>query len=283
MKDDHEQKPVTRAEYRQHRAQRGKVNFWKLFADRPYVAAGTCVLFLLCLMARWWIGVALIAVAAIIGTIYIVHSKNPAGALSLEFHLGGSQKLHVLQAIQMGAACIMFLAAYMRKIVNIDFQAAGSKDSLQMVQGLLQNNNGYAQQGANLINRLNQLLGNTLFAQYRYATSSAQFMNDPAGRWMMVWIFLLMLAPAICVLAQFLREPYARRACLWSSVISTLLFALTPLVMHHLVLKFAADHQVAASAIAPAFSVGSGAFWAVACSLLVLGIAIYREAKGDRF
>ncbi|MCH3905059.1 MAG: cytochrome C5 [Lactobacillus sp.] len=234
-------------------------------------------------MAKWWIGAVIVAIVAIIAVVYILHSKNPAGTLSVEFRMGGSQKLHVLQAIQMGAACIMFLAAYMRKIVKIDFQAAGSKDSLQMLQGLLQNNNSYAQQGASFINRLNQLLGNTLFSQYRYATSSAQFMNDPAGRWMMVWIFLLMLAPAVCVLSQFLREPYARRTCLWASVGSTLILCLTPIVMNHLVAQFAANHQVSVAAIQPAFAVGGGAFWAGLCSIIVLGISIYREVKQDRF
>jgi hypothetical protein len=281
MKDD--QKPLTRSEYRARRDRHSKINFWSLFADRPYLAAGVCVLLLLCLMAKWWLGAGIVIIVAIIGIVYILHSKNPAGALSLEFHMGGSQKLHVLQAVQMGAACIMFLAAYMRKIVKIDFQAAGSKDSLQMLQGLLQNNNSYAQQGASLINRLNQLLGNTLFSQYRYATSSAQFMNDSAGKWMMVWIFLLMLAPAICVLSQFLREPYARRTCLWAAAASTLILCLTPFVMKRLVAQFAANHQVSVAAIQPAFAVGGGAVLAFLCSLVVLGIAVYREIKQDKF
>lgn len=281
MKDD--QKPLTRSEYRERQHRRNKINFWSLFADRPYLAAGVCVLLLLCLMAKWWLGAGIIVLIAIIGAIYIIHSKNPAGTLSIEFYMGGSQKLHVLQAIQMGAACIMFLAAYMRKIIKIDFQAAGSKDSLQMLQGLLQNNNGYAQQGASLINQLNQLLGNTLFSQYRYATSSAQFMNDSAGKWMMIWIFILMLVPAICVLSQFLQEPYARLTCLWSAALSTVILCLTPLVMKHLVTKFAAHHQVPVANIQPAFAVGGGAFWALLCSLVVLGIAIYRQAKQDKF
>jgi hypothetical protein len=282
LNEDKKRRPMTRAAYREQEARHHQVNFWRLIADRPYVSVACFVLLLVAILAHWWLFLILLLIVMAVGIAYILHSKDPDHVLSLEFHMSGSGKLNMLKAIQLGASCIMFLMAYMRKIVSIDFQKAGASDSFQIVQGLLQNNgNGYAQRGSQALGQLNGLLGNGLFSQYRYATSSAQFMADPNGRWLMVWTFLLMLVPAVCVLAQFFREPYARNATLVAAIISVILFAVTPSFIRREVVAFGATHNIPEAAVSQAFSVGSGTYIAIFCGLIVLAIAIYRVVKKD--
>ncbi|MFC2695188.1 MAG: cytochrome C5 [Lactobacillus sp.] len=282
MNEDKQRRPMTRAAYREQEQQHHQVNFWRLIADRPYVSVACFVLLVVALLAHWWLFLVVLLIAMAGGIAYILHSKDPNQALSLEFHMSGSAKLNMLKAIQLGASCIMFLMAYMRRIVSIDFQRAGASDSFQIVQGLLQNNgNGYAQRGSQALGQLNGLLGNGLFSQYRYATSSAQFMADPNGRWLMVWTFLLMLLPAVCVLAQFFREPYARNATLIAAILSVLLFAITPSFIRREVVAFGASHNIPEATVSQAFSVGSGTYVAILCAIIVLVIAVYRLVKQD--
>ena len=202
----------------------------------------------------------------------------------MEFKLGGNKTLHLLKALQLGASMIMFLSTYMRQVVTINFQTTGSQDMLKMLQGAAAStNNVYAAQGANVVGLLDSLLGGSLWGTYRYATNSGQFMNDPAGRWIMIWTFLLMVAPAICVLAQFFREPYSRRAMLVGSGISTVLFVLTPTMINRWAYQFAINHQINPAQIGQMFSVGYMAYFGMGCSILVFVIAIIRSIKRDKF
>ncbi len=153
-----------------------------------------------------------------------------------------------------------------------------------MLQGAAAStNNVYAAQGANAVGLLDNLLGGSLWGTYRYAANSGQFMNDSAGRWIMIWTFLLMVAPAICVLAQFFREPYSRRAMLVGSGISTVLFILTPTLIHQWANQFAINHQINTAQIGQMFSVGYMAYFGMGCSILVFVIAIIRSIKRDNF
>ncbi len=277
-------KPVTREQYRQKVAAHSKQNIWDLALDRPYISVAVIVLAIICIMTQWWLGLVILIIVAIGGLLFIAYSKNPAKTLSIEFRIGGSKKLNFLKAIQLGASMVMFLSTYMRQVVVINFQNAGSQDSLKLIQGAAaQTNNAYATQGANLVGVLDNLLGGSLWGTYRYATNSAQFMNDPAGRWIMIWTFLLMLAPAICVLAQFFREPYSRRAMLVGSASSTILFILTPILIKHWGNQYGFNHQMNAVQISQMFSVGYMAYFAIICAVIVLIIAIYRIAKKDKF
>ena len=158
------------------------------------------------------------------------------------------------------------------------------KDMLKMLQGAAAStNNVYAAQGANAVGLLDNLLGGSLWGTYRYAANSGQFMNDSAGRWIMIWTFLLMVAPAICVLAQFFREPYSRRAMLVGSGISTVLFILTPTLIHQWANQFAINHQINTAQIGQMFSVGYMAYFGMGCSIMVFVIAIIRSIKRDKF
>ena len=283
-KDKKNQNVLTREEYRQRLASHGKVNVWDLFLNRPYVSVTLIVLAIIFIMTKWWLGLAILIVVAIAGVFIIVKSKNPDRTLSLEFKLGGNKTLHLLKALKLGASMIMFLSTNMRQVVTINFQTTGSQDMLKMLQGAAAStNNVYAAQGANAVGLLDNLLGGSLWGTYRYAANSGQFMNDSAGRWIMIWTFLLMVAPAICVLAQFFREPYSRRAMLVGSGISTVLFILTPTLIHQWANQFAINHQINTAQIGQMFSVGYMAYFGMGCSILVFVIAIIRSIKRDNF
>lgn len=282
--NEHKKQRLTREEYRRKVEKNSKLNIWDLCLDRPYVSVAFIVLALFCIMTKWWIGLLILGIIFIISILYIAHSQNSEKALSIEFKLGGSRILNLLKAIQIGASLLLFLATYMRQVVSINFQTAGSQDALNLLQGAAANtNNVYAAEGANAVGVLNNLLGGSLWGTYRYAASSAQFMNDPGGRAIMIWIFFLMLAPAICVLAQFFREPYSRRALLVGSGASMVLFALTPIVIRYWAKVYAIDHQISQVQINQAFSIGYMAYIAIFCSIVVFVIAVYRSVKQDRF
>lgn len=275
---------LTREQYRQRVAKDEKINVWDMAKDRPYVSVAVIVLAILFVMTKWWLGLLILALLVVLGLFIIAYSKNPEKTLSIEFRLGGSRKLNMLKALQLGASMLMFLSTYMRQVVVINFQTAGSQDSLKILQGAAaQTNNAYATQGANILGVLDNLMGGSLWGTYRYATNSAQFMNDSAGRWIMVWTFLLMLAPAICVLAQFFREPYSRRAMLVGSGLSTFLFVLTPVLIKRWANQFAINHQIDPGQISQAFSIGYMAYPAMICAIVVLVVAIYRSVKRDNF
>lgn len=280
--DKHEK--LTREQYRQKVARNSKLNVWDLALDRPYISVAIVVLALLFIMTGWWLGLVILVVISAIGIFFIARSKNPTQTLSIEFKVGGSRKLNMLKALQLGASMVMFLATYMRQVVTINFQGAGSADSLKIIQGAAsQVNNAYASQGASLLNTLDNLMGGSLWGTYRYATNSAQFMNDSAGRWIMIWTFLLMVAPAICVLAQFFREPYSRRAMLGGSGVSVFLFILTPIVIRKWATQYALAHQINQNLIGQVFNIGYMAYPAILCSIVVFVISIYRTIKKDKF
>lgn len=284
QKEDQNHQKLTREQYRQHVVAHSKQNIWDLALDRPYISVAVVVLAIIFVMAQWWLGLIVLILLAIAGLFFIAYSKNPAKTLSIEFRIGGSKKLNFLKAIQLGASMVMFLSTYMRQVVVINFQNAGSQDSLKLIQGAAaQTNNAYATQGANLVGVLDNLLGGSLWGTYRYATNSAQFMSDPAGRWIMIWTFLLMLAPAICVLAQFFREPYSRRAMLVGSASATILFTLTPFLIKRWGNQYGINHQMNAIQVSQMFSVGYMAYFAIVCAIIVLVIAIYRISKKDKF
>lgn len=275
---------VTRQQYRNRVFNNNRVNIWNLLLDRPYVSVALIVLAVLFIMTKWWIGLVILVLISAACILFIARKENPAGTMSIEFHLSGSKKLNMLKAIQLGAAMIMFLSTYMRQVVVINFQVLGSEDSLNILQGAAaQTHNAYATQGANAVGSLNQIMGGTLWGAYRYATNSAQFMNDTAGRWIMIWTFLLMVAPAICVLAQFFKEPYSRRALLVGSTFSVILFSLTPYVIKKWANEFAINHQINVNQINQAFSVGYMAYFAIICAVIILVIACYRSIKKDNF
>ncbi len=276
-----EKKVLSRRTYRER--QKVHLDLWQFAEEHPYVSVGAIVMALFLAMAHLWVflGIWFLLVIGVI--VYIGYDRNSKRTLRLEVKLTGARKLRLLKAIQLGGSIVMFLAAYMRRIVSINFQSAGAQDSFQILQGFLQTNNQYAQQGSRLLNLLNSFLGNGLFAQYRYATSSAQFMSDASGRWIVIWIFALMIAPAICFLSQFLREPYSRRMSLITSAISVGLFALTPSVIHRLVIQYAINHQMNQAVVSNAFSVGPMAYIAIVCSLIVFTLSLYRCVKHDQF
>lgn len=277
-------KNLTREQYRQKVARNNKANVWDLALDRPYLSVGAIVLGLLFIMTKWWLGLGILLIVLIIGVVVIAYSKTPAKTLSIEFRLGGSRKLNVLKALQFGAAMVMFLSTYMRQVVVINFQSAGAQDSLKIIQGAAaQTNNAYATQGANALSILDNLMNGSLWGTYRYATSSAQFMSDPGGKWIMVWTFLLMLAPGFCVIAQFFREPYSRRTLLICSAISMVLFILTPILVNHWGQIYGINHQMSQIQINQMFSVGYMAYPAIFCAIVVFIIAAYRSFKKDKF
>ena len=283
-KTPHSKKIPTREEYRKQVERQGKVNIWDICLDRPYVTVTFIVLALLFVMAKWWVGLGILAILFVVGILIIVISKHPQRIFSLEFRLGGSRTLNLLKALQLGGSLLMFLATYMRQVVTINFQVTGSQDSLNLLQGAAaRTNNVYAMQGTNILSTLNQLLGGSLWGTYRYATNSAQFMNDPGGRAIMIWTFVLMVAPAICVLAQFFREPYSRRVLLIGSAISMICFALTPFLIYHWANVFAANNQFNQVQVHQAFSVGYMAYIAIGCGILVFIIAVFRSKTQDKF
>ena len=269
----------TRADYRQL-----KLNFWDIFADRPYVAVAIVVLAIFLVMAKLWWLLAGLAVIVAIGIFVIGRSHHPDRVLSLEFKMKSSRKLSVLRALQFGGSIIMFLATYMKKVVTVNFSTAGSTDGLQIVQGILSNRGGvYGQQGSYFLSLLNTLTGGQLWGKYRYATNSAQMMNSSAGRLIIMWILLLMIAPAFCVLAQFFREPYSRNTALAASIVATISFVLTPRLLSKWIVEYAVENRMASAQAQAAISVGSMAYVAIFCAILVLVISIYRVIKKDRF
>ena len=277
-------KKITREQYRQKVEKNNKINIWNLILNRPYVSDGVVVLGLLFIMTKWWIGLSILIVLVIIGIVIIAYSKTPSKTLSIEFRLAGSKKLNALKAIQFGAAMIMFLATYMRQVVVINFQSTGAQDSLKIIQGAAaQANNVYANQGINAISTLDNLMNGSLWGTYRYATSSAQFMSDPNGKWIMIWTFLLMLAPGLCVIAQFFKEPYSRRTMLVCSGISMVLFILTPILFNHWGQLYGLNHQMSQIQIDQMFSIGYMAYPAILCAIVVFVIAAYRSLKKDNF
>lgn len=261
-----------------------RLNFWQIFSDRPYVSVLILVVALFLIMAKLWWGLAILAVLVITGIIIIGHSHHPNRVLSLEFRMKASHKLSMLRALQLGGSVIMFLATYMKQVVNVNFSSAGSTDSLQVVEGILSSRGGaYGQQGSYFLNLLNALTGGQLWGTYRYATNSAQMMNSSSGRWIVMWTLLLMIAPAFCVLAQFFKEPQARNATLIASIISMLSFILTPFLMRRWVVGYAMENQMSATAANRAVTVGPMAYVAMACGLIVMLISLYRFIKQDKF
>ena len=269
----------TRADYRHL-----KLNFWDIFADRPYVAVAIVVLAIFLVMAKLWWLLAGLAVIVAIGIFVIGRSHHPDRVLSLEFKMKSSRKLSMLRALQFGGSIIMFLATYMKKVVTVNFSTAGSTDGLQIVQGILSNRGGvYGQQGSYFLSLLNTLTGGQLWGKYRYATNSAQMMNSSAGRLIIMWILLLMIAPAFCVLAQFFREPYSRNTALAASIVATISFVLTPRLLSKWIVEYAVENRMTSAQAQAAISVGPMAYVAIFCAILVLVISIYRVIKKDRF
>lgn len=261
-----------------------KLNFWTIFSDRPYVSVAIIVLALFFIMIKMWWGLAALFVLVIIGIFIIGRSHHPNRVLSLEFHMKASRKLSMLRAFELGGSMVMFLATYMKQVVTVDFSSAGSTDSFQIVQDVLSNNGGYyGQQGSYFLSLLNTITGGQLWSSYRYATNSAQMMSSSSGRWIIIWIMLLMIAPAICVLAQFFKEPYSRNATLITSLITTISFVLTPVLMRRWVVGYAMENQLTRSAANNAVHIGTMAYVGMSCSIMVLVIAIYRFVKQDNF
>ena len=269
----------TRADYRHL-----KLNFWDIFADRPYIAVAIVVLAIFLVMAKLWWLLAVLAIVVAIGIFVIGRSHHPNRVLSLEFKMKSSRKLSMLRALQFGGSIIMFLATYMKKVVTVNFSTAGSTDGLQVVQGILSNRGGvYGQQGSYFLSLLNTLTGGQLWGKYRYAANSAQMMSSGAGRLIIMWVLLLMIAPAFCVLAQFFREPYSRNTALVASIIATISFVLTPRFLSKWIVEYAVENRMASSQAQAAISVGPMAYVAMLCAILVLVISVYRVIKKDRF
>lgn len=261
-----------------------KLNFWNIFSDRPYVSVAIIVLALFFIMIKLWWGLIVLLIAVIAGIYVIGRSHHPNRVLSLEFHMKASRKLSMLRAFELGGSVVMFLATYMKQVVSVDFSSAGSTDSFQIIQGMLSNNGGYyGQRGSYFLNLLNTVTGGQLWSSYRYATNSAQMMSSNSGRWIIIWIMLLMIAPAFCVLAQFFKEPYSRNATLVTSLITTVSFVLTPVLMRRWVVGYAMENQMAREAANNAVHIGTMAYVGMACSIMVLIIAIYRVVKQDNF
>ena len=263
--------------------QKIRLNFWQIFADRPYVSVIMLSLALFCVLAKWWIGLGLIIVLTIIGIFIIGHSHHPNRVLSLEFKLKASRKLSMIKALQLLGSTIMFLAAYMRQIVSVNFASAGTTDSLTLIQGVLNSHGTYGQQGSYFLSLFNSLTGGSLWGTYRYATNSSQMMNSSAGTMIILWIFLLMIAPAFCVLSQFLREPYSRHVMTIFSLISAASFMMTPYLMKKWVVQYAIENQMSQIAANNAVQVGGMVFPAIVSAIFVFILAIYREIKRDEF
>lgn len=261
-----------------------KLNFWNIFSDRPYVSVTIIVLALFFIMTKLWWGLIVLLIAVIAGIYVIGRSHHPNRVLSLEFHMKASRQLSMLRAFELGGSVVMFLATYMKQVVSVDFSSAGSTDSFQIIQGMLSNNGGYyGQRGSYFLNLLNTVTGGQLWSSYRYATNSAQMMSSNSGRWIIIWIMLLMIAPAFCVLAQFFKEPYSRNATLVTSLITTVSFVLTPVLMRRWVVGYAMENQMAREAANNAVYIGTMAYVGMGCSIMVLIIAIYRFVKQDNF
>ncbi len=261
-----------------------KLNFWNIFSDRPYVSVAIIVLALFFIMIKLWWGLIVLLIAVIAGIYVIGRSHHPNRVLSLEFHMKASRKLSMLRAFELGGSVVMFLATYMKQVFSVDFSSAGSTDSFQIIQGMLSNNGGYyGQRGSYFLNLLNTVTGGQLWSSYRYATNSAQMMSSNSGRWIIIWIMLLMIAPAFCVLAQFFKEPYSRNATLVTSLITTVSFVLTPVLMRRWVVGYAMENQMAREAANNAVHIGTMAYVGMGCSIMVLIIAIYRFVKQDNF
>lgn len=270
---------ATRTEYRHL-----KLNFWEIFSDRPYVAVAIVVLAIFFVMAKLWWLLAILAIIVGVGIFIIGHSHHPDRVLSLEFKMKASRKLNMLRALQFGGSVLMFLATYMKKVVTVNFPAAGSTDGLQVIQGILSNRGGvYGQQGSYLLSLLNTFTGGQLWGKYRYATNSAQMMNSGAGRLIIMWVLLLMIAPAFCVLAQFFREPYSRNTALVASIVATVSFVLTPRLLSKWIVEYAMENRMANEQAKAAISIGPMAYVAMLCAVLVLAISIYRAIKRDHF
>ena len=270
---------TTRTEYRHL-----KLNFWEIFSDRPYVAVAIVVLAIFFVMAKLWWLLAILAVIVGVGIFIIGHSHHPDRVLSLEFKMKASRKLNMLRALQFGGSVLMFLATYMKKVVTVNFPAAGSTDGLQVIQGILSNRGGvYGQQGSYLLSLLNTFTGGQLWGKYRYAANSAQMMNSGAGRLIIMWVLLLMIAPAFCVLAQFFREPYSRNTALVASIVAMVSFVLTPRLLSKWIVEYAMENRMANEQAKAAISIGPMAYVAILCAVLVLVISIYRAIKGDHF
>ncbi|MBA1392744.1 cytochrome C5, partial [Lactobacillus sp. XV13L] len=251
---------------------------------RPYLAVAIVVLAIFLIMAKQWWLLALLAILVVLGVLVIGRSHHPSRVLSLEFKLKDSRKLSMLRALQFGGSIVMFLATYMKKVVTVNFSTAGSTDGLQVVQGLLSNRAGvYGQRGSYFLSLLNTLTGGQLWGKYRYAANSAQMMNSSAGRLIIMWVLLLMIAPAFCVLAQFFREPYARNTALVSAVVATVSLVLTPHLMRKWIVEYAVENRMASDQAQAAITIGPMAYVAMLCAVLVLAIAIYRVVKKDRF
>lgn len=263
---------------------RHTLNFWDIFADRPYVAVAVLVVAIILIMIKLWWGLLILAGIVIIGISVIGNSHHPNQVLSLEFKIKASRKLSMLRAIQFGGSILMFLATYMKQVVSVDFSSAGSTDSFQVITGLLSNRGGsYGQQGTYFLNLLNTFTGGQLWSSYRYATNSAQMMSSPSGRWIIMWIVLLMIAPAFCVLSQFFKEPYSRNSALIASIISAISFVLTPFLMRHWVIAYAMKNNMGQQAANSAVKIGGMAYVAITCSFIVLAISAYRFVKKDNF
>ena len=108
-------------------------------------------------------------------------------------------------------------------------------------------------------------------------------MNSSAGRLIIMWILLLMIAPAFCVLAQFFREPYSRNTALAASIVATISFVLPPRLLSKWIVEYAVENRMASAQAQAAISVGPMAYVAIFCAILVLVISIYRVIKKDRF
>lgn len=261
-----------------------KLNIWEIFSDRPYVAVAIIVLAIFFIMAQlWWLLGALV-ILVIIGIFVIGHSHHPNRVLSLEFKMKASRKLSMLRAIQFGGSIVMLLATYMKQVVTINFPSTGTTDSLQVIQGALSGRGGvYGQQGSYFLGLLNTLTGGQLWGSYRYATNSAQMMSSSSGRMIIMWILLLMIAPAFCVISQFFREPYSRNFTLLASIVSTVSFVLTPHLMRKWIVGYAVENQISQRAAEQAVVVGKMAYIAIACAIIVLVVSIYRVIKRDNF
>ncbi len=263
--------------------QKIRLNFWQIFADRPYVSVIMLSLALFCILAKWWIGLGLIIGLTIIGIFIIGRSHHPNRVLSLEFKLKASRKLSMIKALQLLGSTVMFLAAYMRQIVSVNFASAGTTDSLTLIQGVLNSHGTYGQQGSYFLSLFNSLTGGSLWGTYRYATNSSQMMNSSAGTMIILWIFLLMIAPAFCVLSQFFREPYSRHVMTIFSLISAASFMMTPYLMKKWVVQYAIENQMSQIAANNAVQVGGMVFPAIVSAIFVFILAIYREIKRDEF
>lgn len=288
VREEEKRRPLASTVVTEHATSRAdthvRLNFWKIFSDRPYVSVLVIVIAMVLIMAKIWWGLLILLILVIAGIIIIGHSHHPNRVLSLEFKMKASRKLSMLRALQLGGSVLMFLSTYMRQVVNVDFSSAGSTDSLQVIEGVLSTRGGsYGQQGTYFINLLNTLTGGQLWGTYRYATNSAQMMNSSSGRWIVMWTLLLMIAPAFCVLAQFFREPYSRNATLIASIISLASFLFTPTLMRHWVIEYAMENQMSEQAANQAVTIGPMAYVAIACGIGVMLIAFYRFVKRDNF